>query len=157
MSPAAGANRRPVAVGDAARIRREFSTLLGEFRRTAVLLPLGGDDASPLTVDFNGVRWILAFSDEEALARFAFARGEAERVWGYQRVLGARVLDASVPAAGVPCGVALDVGSEGDEVLLPPVVGVVPDGAAVDENLNGDADGDVGRDGNREADRGSQR
>lgn len=55
--------------------RREFARLLGEFRRTAVLVPF--DDSESLwTADFNGVRWICAFSDEEALARFAVARGK---------------------------------------------------------------------------------
>jgi hypothetical protein len=56
--------------------------VLGEFRRTAVLVPLGdtpGPDGERglLTADFNGVRFILAFSDEQALARYAQARGEA--------------------------------------------------------------------------------
>lgn len=54
--------------------RREFAALLGEFRRTAVLVPL--DEAGDLwSAEQNGVRWICAFSDEEALARFASARG----------------------------------------------------------------------------------
>ncbi|MFI1162503.1 hypothetical protein ACH4UM_02590 [Streptomyces sp. NPDC020801] len=112
------------------RGRREFAALLGEFRRTAVLVPLDEDEA-PLVGDYGGVRWIYAFSDETALARFALARGEGSREWPYRRVLGARLLDAAVPAAGVPCGVALDVGSGGDGALFPPVTGIVPDGAAV--------------------------
>lgn len=41
------------------RRRREFAALLGEFRRTAVLVPVDEDDA-PLTGDFGGVRWIYA-------------------------------------------------------------------------------------------------
>ncbi|MFD0419440.1 hypothetical protein [Streptomyces sp. NPDC127108] len=125
---------------DTARIRRgqrEFGALLGEFRRTPVLLPLGQDDAYPLTADFNGVRWIYAFSDEAALARFAILRGESDRPWNYQRVLGARLLDGVVPTLGVPCGVALDVGSEGHEALFPPVVGIVPDTVAVDIDTDG--------------------
>ncbi|MGW2642579.1 hypothetical protein [Streptomyces sp. NPDC001348] len=115
-----------------ARRRREFAVLLGEFRRTAVLVPLDTENGAPLTADFGGIRWIYAFSDEHALARFALARGEGEREWAYQRWLGARLLDAAVPAVGVPCGVALDVGSEGDGALFPPVRGIVPDRAAVD-------------------------
>ncbi|WP_342669555.1 hypothetical protein [Streptomyces yerevanensis] len=111
--------------------RREVAALLGEFRRTAVLLPLGEDD-SPLTAEFGGIRWIYAFSDEAALARFAIVRGEGAREWAYERVLGARLLDAAIPAMPVPCGVALDVGSEGEGALFPPVRGIVPDGAAVD-------------------------
>ncbi|WP_225882209.1 hypothetical protein [Streptomyces aureocirculatus] len=116
-----------------ARQRREFAVLLGEFRRTAVLLPLGADE-SPLVADLDGIRWLYAFSDEAALARFALARGDAARAWDYQRLLGARLLDAVVPGVGVPCGVALDVGSEGHEVLFPPVLGIVPDQVAVDAN-----------------------
>lgn len=127
--------------GDTARGRREFAVLLGEFRRTAVLVPLGGDDV-PLAGDFGGIRWIYAFSSEAALARFAIARGEGGREWPYQRVLGARLLDAAVPAVGVACGVALDVGSEGEGVLFPPVAGIVPDAAAVDAGLR---DGEVAR------------
>ena len=111
--------------------RREFAALLGEFRRTAVLVPLDADEF-PLTADHGGIRWILAFSNESALARFAIARGEGEREWAYQRVLGARLLDAGVPAVGVPCGVALDAASGDEGVLFPPVAGIVPDAAAVD-------------------------
>ncbi|MFF3329107.1 hypothetical protein ACFYWX_06015 [Streptomyces sp. NPDC002888] len=121
----------PGTPADMARIRREFAALLGEFRRTPVLVPLDEDEA-PLVGDFGGIRWIYAFSDESALARFAIARGEGAREWEYRRVLGARLLDAGVPATGVPTGVALDVGSDGDGVLFPPVVGIVPDAAAVD-------------------------
>ena len=110
--------------------RREFARLLGEFRRTPVLLPLDEDEI-PLAADYEGIRWIYAFSHEEALARFTIARGETRQEWAYQRVLGARLLDAAVPAVGVPCGVALDVGSP-DGVLFPPVSGIVPDSAAVD-------------------------
>ncbi|MFE1862179.1 hypothetical protein [Streptomyces anandii] len=116
--------------GEVVRGRREFAALLGEFRRAVVLVPLGEDEA-PLVGDHGGVRWIYAFSDETALARFALARAEGSREWPYRRVLGARLLDAAAPATGVPCGVALDVGSEGDGALFPPVPGIVPDGAAV--------------------------
>ncbi|MFE9649919.1 hypothetical protein ACFYO0_38580 [Streptomyces sp. NPDC006365] len=111
--------------------RREAAALLGEFRRTAVLLPLG-ENGSPLTAEFGGIRWIYAFSDEATLARFAIVRGEGAQEWAYERVLGARLLDAAIPAMPVPCGVALDVGSEGEGALFPPVRGIVPDGAAVD-------------------------
>ncbi|MGX1272089.1 hypothetical protein [Streptomyces phaeoluteigriseus] len=116
---------------DIARTRREFGALLGAFRRTPVLVPVDEDEA-PLTADHGGVRWLYAFSDESALARFAIARGEAAREWPYRRVLGARLLDAGVGATGVPCGVALDVGSDADGVLFPPVAGIVPDAVAVD-------------------------
>ncbi|AJF66046.1 hypothetical protein SVTN_18265 [Streptomyces vietnamensis] len=104
--------------------------MLGEFRRTAVLVPFD-DHESLWTADFNGVRWICAFSDEEALARFAVARGDAEREWTYRTILGARLLDVMVPMLPGPGGVALDAGSA-DGVLFPPVAGVVPDAVAVD-------------------------
>lgn len=69
------------AADDAVAVaRREFAVLLGEFRRTAVLVPLDG--AGDLwSAEQSGVRWICAFSDEAALARFAGVRGEAGREW----------------------------------------------------------------------------
>ncbi|MFH9090179.1 hypothetical protein [Streptomyces sp. NPDC017673] len=112
--------------------RLEFAVLLGEFRRTPVLVPVDPETGSPLAADFGGVRWFYAFSSEGALARFALARGEGEREWPYQRWLGARLLDAAVPAVGVPCGVALDCADGEDGMVFPPVRGIVPDGVAVD-------------------------
>ncbi|MFI6689576.1 SseB family protein [Streptomyces sp. NPDC050485] len=82
------------------------------------------------TAERGGIRWICAFSDEVALARFAVARGEGARGWSCQRVLGARLLDVIVPALGVPAGVALDVGSP-DGVVFPPVAGIVPEAVAL--------------------------
>ncbi|MGW7413038.1 SseB family protein [Streptomyces sp. NPDC054863] len=110
--------------------KREFASLLGEFRRTAVLVPLDAYE-SLWTAEWGGVRWICAFSDEAALARFAYAQGDAGREWTYRTVYGARLLDVMVPALGVPAGVALDAGSE-DGALFPPVTGVVPEEVAVD-------------------------
>ncbi|MGW0846337.1 hypothetical protein ACWD26_40640 [Streptomyces sp. NPDC002787] len=136
----------PTDAGDEAdqaalrRRRREAAALLGEFRRTAVLVPLS-DDGDPLTGEYGGVRWIYAFSDEPSLARFAVARGEGAREWTYDRVLGARLLDVAIPAMPVPYGVALDVGSDGQGALFPPVTGIVPDAAAVDVDLDVDAHG----------------
>ncbi|MET8469897.1 SseB family protein [Streptomyces sp. NPDC006422] len=115
--------------------RREFAALLGEFRRTTVLVPLDERDGRDglWSAESGGLRWICAFSHEEALARFVRARGgaDASRDWPYLKVLGARLLDEAVGAAGVPCGVALDPGSP-DGVLFPPVTGIVPDAVAVD-------------------------
>ncbi|MGW2112472.1 SseB family protein, partial [Streptomyces sp. NPDC001948] len=45
--------------------RREFAVLLGEFRRTAVLVPLDGS-GDLWSAEQGGVRWICAFSDEVA-------------------------------------------------------------------------------------------
>ncbi|MEU6987675.1 SseB family protein [Streptomyces sp. NPDC046324] len=110
--------------------RREFARLLGEFRRTAVLVPLD-EYGSLWTADFNGVRWICAFSDEEALARFAVARGDAGREWTYRTILGARLLDVMAPMLPGPGGIALDAGSA-NGMVFPPVAGIVPDEVAVD-------------------------
>ncbi|MFF6790675.1 SseB family protein [Streptomyces filamentosus] len=110
--------------------RRKFARLLGEFRRSAVLVPLD-EHESLWTADFNGVRWICAFTDEEALARFAEARGSAHREWRYRAVLGARLLDVMVPMLPGPGGVALDPGSA-DGMVFPPVAGIVPDAVAIE-------------------------
>ncbi|MEW1614132.1 hypothetical protein [Streptomyces sp. NPDC088744] len=117
--------------------RLEFAALLERFRSTAVLVPLGEGPSTDterglLTADLNGIRFILAFSDQQALARYAQVRGEFHREWAYRTVLGARLLDVAVPAAGVPCGVALDCADGPDGVIFPPVKGIVPGGAAVD-------------------------
>ncbi|MFF8831939.1 SseB family protein [Streptomyces sp. NPDC015131] len=110
--------------------QREFAILLGEFRRTAVLVPID-PYGSLWTADQGGVRWICAFTNRESLARFARARGEGGREWEYRTVLGARLLDVLVPMLGVPAGVALDAGGD-DGVLFPPVRGIVPDAVAVE-------------------------
>jgi len=96
-----------------------------------VLVPLD-EFGDPWSAEQHGVRWICAFSDEEALARFARTRGDAGREWTYWAVLGARLLDVLVPMLPGPAGVALDAGSEEGGMLFPPVVGIVPDAVAVD-------------------------
>lgn len=136
----AGVTAGDAADGELAAARREFARLLGEFRRTAVLVPFDEHD-SPWTADLNGVRWICAFSNEEALARFARARGETRREWKYRRILGARLLDVMVPLLPGPGGVALDAGSD-DGMLFPPVRGIVPDAVAVDLGETGNGTGE---------------
>ncbi|WP_345647591.1 hypothetical protein [Streptomyces tremellae] len=133
----ASATTGPLAATAVARRRRALAELLGEFRRTAVLAPLGEGPGSEeergfLCADLNRVRFLLAFSDEAALARYALARGDGAREWAYRTVLGARLLDVAVPAAGVPCGVALDCADGEDGMVFPPVRGIVPDSVAVD-------------------------
>lgn len=135
VAPAAPAEQSEVAepapvVDEVAAGRRRFARLLGEFRRTVVLVPFDAH-GSLWTADFNGVRWICAFSDEEALSRFARARGDSGREWEFRTILGARLLDVMVPMLPGPAGVALDAGSE-DGMLFPPVEGVVPEAAVVD-------------------------
>ncbi|MEU5449029.1 MULTISPECIES: hypothetical protein [Streptomyces] len=148
----------PADDAEVAARRQAFAELLGEFRRTAVLVPLG-DEPGPeeerglLTADFNGIRFILAFSDEQALARYAQARGEFSREWTYRTILGARLLDVAVPAAGVPCGVALDCADGEDGMVFPPVMGIVPDEAAVDRDPDADVHEDRNLDANKDAGR----
>ncbi|MFG2179468.1 hypothetical protein [Streptomyces abikoensis] len=111
------------------------AALLGEFRRTAVLVPL--DEAGGLwSVEMHGIRWICGFTGVAALARFAVARGIAEdEEWEYRSILGARLLDVVVPAVGAPAGVALDIADE-RPVMFPPVRGIVPDDVALDAPKN---------------------
>ncbi|MER7397605.1 hypothetical protein ABT381_19090 [Streptomyces sp. NPDC000151] len=121
--------------------KRAFAARLGEFRRTAVIVPtLDGD---LMTATYGGIRWIYAFSDKQALARFAVAAGwEPPPADGLEflTVYGARLLDVVVPATGEPTGVALDVADAeaGGCVMFPPVLGIVPEEAAVD-GANGEA------------------
>ncbi|MET7286173.1 hypothetical protein [Streptomyces sp. NPDC005573] len=131
--PEAGTDSRAAAEAR----RRWFTEALADFRDTAVLVPVVDDGW--LTTDFGGVRWILAFSDERALARYALARDAGEEEWTYQTVLGARLLDVAVPEAKVPCGVALDAADGAEHaLLLPPVAGIVPDAFAVNQGYMGD-------------------
>lgn len=110
------------------------------FRETTVLVPLvplDGGGRGFLTADFGGVRWIHAFTDELAAAAFDAAQGAAHGRRDFMAVRGWRLLDVVIPAMAGPCGVALDVGSDDDGVLLPPVAGIVPDAAAVDSGAYG--------------------
>jgi hypothetical protein len=133
----------PVPDEEAAQVqarRRLFLAQLGEFRRSRVLVPLGtlpgpnGEEA-PLTVDMGGVRWIIAFTGEAALARYAVARREGGREWRYWGVWGAALLDAAVPTvaeSGMPCGVLVNAADGEQGWVLPPVAGVVPEEVAAD-------------------------
>ncbi|MGW5346686.1 hypothetical protein [Streptomyces sp. NPDC004050] len=107
--------------------------LVGEFRRTVLLVPLAdGADGGLMSAVSGGIRWFYAFTDEEALSRFARARGEAGREWPYLAILGARLVDAVVPQVDGPAGVAVNVADEDGSMLFPPVAGIVPDACAVD-------------------------
>ncbi|CAG6397275.1 conserved hypothetical protein [Actinacidiphila cocklensis] len=105
--------------------------LLDAFRASLVMVPtLDGGDL--WATSMGGVHWVYAFSDDTELARFAVARGaDGSSGVDYVTVYGWRLLDEVVPAVGEPAGVALDVAGS-RPMIFPPVVGVVPDRAAVD-------------------------
>ncbi|GHH76751.1 hypothetical protein GCM10018781_48590 [Kitasatospora indigofera] len=107
------------------------AALIGEFRRSAVLVPVTADGGW-WAADSGGIRWIHAFTDGAALSRFARQRdGRAGVEWSFATVYGARLLDVAVPAAPVPTGVVLDVAGPAP-AFLPPMAGIVPDAAALD-------------------------
>ncbi|WP_308117157.1 SseB family protein [Streptomyces guryensis] len=111
----------------AASGRGDLRALVGEFRRSEVLVPVV--DGSLVSAEAGGIRWLFVFTDDAALARFAEARGEA--VPGWVPVFGALLLDQVVPEVGGPVGIAVDAGSAAG-MVLPPVTGIVPDAVAVD-------------------------
>ncbi|MCX5127216.1 SseB family protein [Streptomyces sp. NBC_00347] len=111
--------------------------LVGEFRRAALLVPLeDGPEGGLMSAVSGGIRWIYAFTDEEALARFAEARGESGREWEFLSMLGARLVDAVVPSADGPVGVVVNVADADGSMFFPPVAGIVPDANAVDLDLD---------------------
>ncbi|WP_265568524.1 hypothetical protein [Streptomyces hygroscopicus] len=128
---------------EAARRMARIRHTIDRFRDTTVLVPLApldGGGLGFLTADFGGVRWIHAFTDALASARFDEAHDVPKDRRDFVAVQGWRLLDVVIPAMDVPCGVALDVGSGGEGVLLPPVVGIVPEAAAVDAGVNGNGE-----------------
>ncbi|MCX5239626.1 hypothetical protein [Streptomyces prunicolor] len=116
--------------------------MVGELRRAALLVPLDDGGGGMWTGHLGGVRWIFAFTGEESLARFARSRGNSEQAWEYAELLGARLLDEVVPGMGEPAGIAVDVADGDGAMLFPPVLGIVPEAAAVDRDP--DAPGEVG-------------
>ncbi|MFB6510052.1 SseB family protein [Streptomyces virginiae] len=130
--------------------RGDPARLVGEFRRTTLLVPLTNTDVDVdverpfvaagglMSAVSGGIRWLYAFTDEEALARFACARGEDGREWPYLAMLGARLLDAVVPMSDRPAGVAVNVADGDGSMLFPPVAGIVPDAFAVDVDPGAD-------------------
>ncbi|MER8038963.1 hypothetical protein [Streptomyces hydrogenans] len=119
--------------------------LVGEMRRTVLLVPSAGGGL--WSARSGGVRWICAFTDETALARFALHHGPGDRPMDYVALLGARIVDEFVPALGEPAGLAVDIADEDGSMFFPPVTGIVPDRAAVDAGTArpaGPADGRSG-------------
>ncbi|MFD5737223.1 SseB family protein [Streptomyces sioyaensis] len=106
------------------------AALVGEFRRTSVLVPVVNE--SLMSAEMTGIRWLYAFSDERELARFAVSRGaDPETELHYVRTAGARLLDVVIPAIEGPAGVVLDAGSA-QAMVFPPVSGIVLASVAVD-------------------------
>nr|WP_202436704.1 SseB family protein [Streptomyces sp. SID5910] len=99
-------------------------------RRSVLLVPLA--DGGLWSARSGGVRWVCAFTDEAALARFALLHAPGGRPVEYAELLGARIVDEVVPSLGEPAGLAVDIATEDGSMFFPPVVGIVPDGAAVD-------------------------
>ncbi|MEU9592405.1 hypothetical protein AB0D84_22210 [Streptomyces sp. NPDC048193] len=104
--------------------------LVGEMRRATLLVPLA--DGGLWSARSGGVRWVCAFTDEAALARFALLHAPGGQSVEYAELLGARIVDEIVPSLGEPAGLAVDIATEDGSMFFPPVVGIVPDGAAVD-------------------------
>ncbi|MER5278025.1 SseB family protein [Streptomyces sp. NPDC002809] len=104
--------------------------LVGEMRRSVLLVPTVGERR--WSARLGGVRWIYAFTDETALARFARLRAPGDQAMDYAALLGARIVDEIVPSLGEPGGLAVNVATEDGSILFPPVVGIVPETVAVD-------------------------
>ncbi|WLW53221.1 hypothetical protein [Streptomyces sp. YU58] len=109
--------------------------LIGEMRRSVLLVPTAGGGL--WSARSGGVRWICGFTDEAALARFALHHAPGDRPMDYAALLGARIVDEVVPSLGEPAGLAVDIATEDGSMFFPPVVGVVPDGSAVDADEAG--------------------
>lgn len=110
--------------------------LVGEMRRSVLLVPSDGGGGL-WSARAGGVRWVCAFTDEEALARFALHHGPGDRPMEYAALLGARIVDEIVPGLGEPAGLAVDIATEDGSMFFPPVTGIVPDAAAVDTEVEG--------------------
>ncbi|GAB2584581.1 hypothetical protein GCM10027168_16680 [Streptomyces capparidis] len=119
------------------------AALVGELRRAAVLVPV--TDRGMMSAWHGGIRWLYAFTDEAALARFALSRGAGgDEEWEYRSVLGARLLDQVIPTLDGPVGIAVDVADPDGSMVFPPVRGIVPDEVAVD-GPDAAVDGEAGR------------
>ncbi|QMV12406.1 SseB family protein [Streptomyces lincolnensis] len=109
-------------------------------RRSVLLVPTAGGGL--WSARSGGVRWICGFTDETALARFALHHAPGDRPMDYAALLGARIVDEVVPSLDEPAGLAVDIATEDGSMFFPPVVGVVPDGSAVDADADVDSDSD---------------
>lgn len=129
------------AIGRYYEQRPDPELLRAEVRAATFVVPVR-HGREVCTVDHGGVRWILAFTSREALARFAVTRAELQPPCWFVTVSGARLLDSFTSAlitgigtagagGGVgSVGVAVDVDGE-QPVLLPAPAGTPPAGLAV--------------------------
>ncbi|UYQ62475.1 hypothetical protein [Streptomyces peucetius] len=113
--------------------------LVGEMRRSVLLVPTAGGGL--WSARSGGVRWVCGFTDEAALARFALLHSAGDRPMDYAALLGARIVDEVVPSLDEPAGLAVDIATEDGPMFFPPVVGIVPDGVAVDTDKAGEGRG----------------
>ncbi|CAM5257359.1 hypothetical protein SGLAM104S_09663 [Streptomyces glaucescens] len=111
--------------------------LVGEMRRSVLLVPVSG----LWSARSGGVRWVCGFTDEAALARFAVHHGPGDRSMDHVALLGARIVDEIVPSLGEPAGLAVDIATDDGSMFFPPVTGIVPDGVAVDRDVQVEGDG----------------
>lgn len=97
-------------------------SLVESLRRSELLVPSAADGA-PLTTELDGVRWVLAFTSEQALAVYAAARGPVTRSTYFLTLSGGLLLDVALPALGRPGGLAvgLAVDLAGSYPMLFPV------------------------------------
>jgi hypothetical protein len=82
--------------------RGDPEALLEAFRRALVLVPA-------VEVEYGGLKWWHAFTDEGELARYAKARGEGDREWEYVTARGERLLKA---IEGRRAGIMVDAAGE---------------------------------------------
>ncbi|MFC9294579.1 SseB family protein [Streptomyces sp. NPDC057011] len=121
-----------IKIADCREGQGDPGRLVGEFRRAVLLVPVTDAAGGLMSAVSGGIRWFYAFTDEEALFRFAQARGQGGREWPYLAVLGARLVDVVVPQVDGPAGVAVNVADADGSMLFPPVAGIVPEACAVD-------------------------
>jgi hypothetical protein len=95
-------------VGDAASFDRSL--------RESVLYVMRWSETALVTGDQDGVRWLYAFTSMRHLARYAALRGADETAEvDFLTVRADRLLEVALPelasSAGLPVGLALDIGS----------------------------------------------
>ncbi|MEV5714136.1 SseB family protein [Amycolatopsis mediterranei] len=102
----------------------QWPGLVRELRLSVVLVPTSAA-GEPLACDHDGIQWLLAFTDERQLAEWAVARGGSPAVAvDYRTVSGERLLHVFLTSAGVPAGIAVNIG--GARPVFLPSPGIEP-------------------------------